>query len=96
MIGSEYAKKLEEYFNKVGRNSRNVAELGVGTNKQATLTGKVLEDEKVFGTVHIAFGDNSSMGGNVEVESHLDGILLKPTLIIDGKTIINNGEFQVN
>ena len=79
----------------MGRNARNVAELGVGTNKQATLTGNVLEDEKVFGTVHIAFGDNSSMGGKVSVESHLDGILLKPTLIIDGDTIIKDGEFQV-
>jgi len=94
--GNEYAKRLEEHFNKIGRNSRNVAELGIGTNKNAILTGNVLEDEKVYGTVHIAFGDNSSMGGKVEVESHLDGILLKPTLIIDDERIIKDGIFQVN
>ena len=93
--GCEYAKTLEEHFNKIGRNSRNVAELGIGTNKNAKIIGIVLEDEKVLGTVHIAFGDNSSMGGNVSVESHLDGILLKPTLIIDGETIMKDGEFQI-
>jgi leucyl aminopeptidase (aminopeptidase T) len=95
ITGHDYARKLAEHMDKFGKNARNVAELGIGTNKKATLIGNILEDEKVYGTVHIAFGDNSSMGGNVSVESHLDGILLKPTLIIDGKTIIKDGIFQV-
>ena len=34
----------------------NLAELGVGTNERAQLTGNVLEDEKILGTVHVAFG----------------------------------------
>ena len=79
-------------MSKFGRDGRNIAELGIGTNDKAMLTGNVLEDEKVMGTVHIALGDNKSMGGKVSVASHLDLIIKSPTLIVDGKEIIKSGE----
>ena len=65
--------------------SRNVAELGIGLNPCANLIGNVLEDEKVAGTVHIAVGDNSSFGGDVVSNVHLDGIITEPTVYVDGK-----------
>ncbi|MFH0931824.1 MAG: aminopeptidase, partial [Candidatus Zixiibacteriota bacterium] len=71
------------------------AELGIGTNDKARIIGNVLEDEKVMGTVHMAIGDNKSMGGNVSVQSHLDGILLKPTLEIDGQVIMKDGVLKI-
>src|SRR5436190_12437659 len=46
---------------------RNLAELGIGTNENATLSGNVLEDEKILGTAHVAFGTRSIIGGNVIV-----------------------------
>ncbi|MBI3950174.1 MAG: hypothetical protein HY314_06945 [Acidobacteria bacterium] len=49
-------------------------------------------DEKVMGTVHIAIGDNVSFGGQVHVSSHLDGLLKKPTLEIDGHIIMRDGQ----
>ena len=70
-----------------------VAELGIGTNEKALLCGNTLEDEKVYGTVHIAFGTNSSFGGTNKADCHMDGIILKPTLYLDGKKIIEQGEF---
>lgn len=70
----------------------NVAELGIGTNDRARITGNVLEDEKAIGTAHIAFGDNKSMGGTVRVASHLDGVILSPTVLIDGKPVLEGGE----
>jgi len=79
----------------LGENARNVAELGVGTNDRARLIGHILEDEKVMGTVHIAFGNNMSMGGKVNVPLHVDGILLKPTLEVDGKLVMKNGELLI-
>lgn len=45
-----------------------MAEFGIGTNYKAKLVGLILEDEKVFGTIHIAFGNNLSMGGRISVE----------------------------
>lgn len=89
--GGPEAEKLEGIMDKYGREARNIAELGIGLNPLAQLTGSPLEDEKVLGTVHIGMGDNSNFGGTVSVSSHLDGIFLKPTLTVDGTVIIHNG-----
>lgn len=78
-------------------NERNstLGELGIGTNMAAILNGIILEDEKVYGTVHIAFGTNTSFGGTNKADCHMDGIILKPTLYLDGRKIIDHGEFLV-
>ena len=55
----------------------------------------VLEDEKGYGTVHLAFGTNLSFGGTVKAGCHLDGVILRPTLSLDGMTVLRNGEFQL-
>ncbi|WP_258358755.1 aminopeptidase [Moorella sulfitireducens] len=86
--GGREARLLEEIFNRYGPASRNIAELGIGLNPLARLTGNVLEDEKVRGTVHIALGDNSTFGGQVEAPSHLDGILLRPRLKVDRQELL--------
>ncbi|MGE5585131.1 MAG: aminopeptidase [Bacillota bacterium] len=93
--GGRAARALEDAVARLGRPARNIAELGVGTNDRAVITGKVLEDEKVLGTVHIAIGNNVSFGGTVDVPSHLDGIILKPTLVVDGVAVIENGVLRV-
>lgn len=90
--GGADARKLEELVNQNGSKARNIAELGIGTNHQAKLTGLVLEDEKVLGTVHVALGDNHTIGGVVEVPSHLDGIILHPTLKVDDYIILKDGK----
>lgn len=74
-----------------GSRGRNLAELGIGTNDRAKITGNVLEDEKVMGTIHLAFGDNANFGGKVKVDVHLDGMVLKPTVEVDGKVIMKDG-----
>lgn len=90
--GGEAAKWLADMFISVGEGSRNIAELGIGTNDKAKVSGKLLEDEKVKGTIHIAFGNNASFGGKVEVPMHIDSILMDPSLEIDGQKIIVNGK----
>jgi len=74
---------------------RNFAELGVGTNPYAKRPDNVLEAEKIRGTVHIAVGDNSHMGGTVVADLHEDFIIPHPDLILDGKTIMKNGKFLI-
>jgi leucyl aminopeptidase (aminopeptidase T) len=76
-----------------GEQGTNLAELGVGTNEQATLTGNVLEDEKILGTVHVAFGASAGIGGTVSVPVHLDSVVLQPTLDIGGTRVIEGGRF---
>ncbi|WMJ84678.1 aminopeptidase [Oscillospiraceae bacterium LTW-04] len=78
-------------------NERNatVGELGIGTNRAAILNGIILEDEKVYGTVHIAFGTNTSFGGVNKADCHMDGIILKPTLYFDDQLIIDQGLFVI-
>jgi leucyl aminopeptidase (aminopeptidase T) len=76
-----------------GERGRNLAELGVGTNAAATLTGNVLEDEKVLGTVHVAFGASSAFGGTVTVPVHIDAVIVDPTLAIGDTIVVENGRF---
>ena len=72
-----------------------LCELGIGTNEAAILNGIILEDEKVYGTVHIAFGTNTSFGGVNKAECHMDGIVLLPTLYLDDIKVIENGVFLI-
>lgn len=74
---------------------RNLGELGVGTNDKARLTGVVLEDEKLYGTVHIAFGDNSTFGGATRAGVHIDGVILEPDLFLDGQLVVSDGKLLI-
>jgi leucyl aminopeptidase (aminopeptidase T) len=96
ILGQTEAEKLKALLLPLGKLAYNIAELGIGTNDKALLTGNVLEDEKAIGTVHIALGDNASMGGEVTAPVHLDGILLRPTLEVDGETIMADGKLLVD
>ena len=93
--GGKEAKKLTELLDKAGREARAVAEFGIGTNYKAELIGEILEDEKVYGTIHIAFGNNKSMGGNISVGSHLDGLIKMPDVYFDGKLIMQKGNLII-
>jgi leucyl aminopeptidase (aminopeptidase T) len=87
------AEVLLERLRAAGEQGTNLAELGVGTNERATLTGNVLEDEKILGTVHVAFGASAGIGGTVSVPVHLDSVVLEPTLEIGGTRVIEAGRF---
>ena len=64
----------------------NIAELGIGTNKSAKNFLNILEAEKIYGTIHMALGDNSSFGGNVRVNFHEDFILFNPNITVTTKS----------
>jgi leucyl aminopeptidase (aminopeptidase T) len=93
ITGGPEAEQLIALLEPHGRDARTVAEFGIGTNDRATLSGVILEDEKVMGTIHIAFGDNKSMGGSVRVASHLDGLVKQPTVWFDERKIMEAGRF---
>lgn len=66
---------------------RTIAEFGIGTNPAARITGVVLEDEKVFSTIHIAFGSNKPFGGVTEAGVHIDCVVMSPTVYLDGELV---------
>jgi leucyl aminopeptidase (aminopeptidase T) len=94
VTGAEGATLLE-LLTAHGRDGTNVAELGIGTNEKAILTGNILEDEKILGTAHVAFGASAAIGGTVQVPVHLDCVILEPTIEIDGELLVRAGELLV-
>jgi leucyl aminopeptidase (aminopeptidase T) len=88
----EDGAKLLELLTLHGEDGTNVAELGIGTNEEAILTGNILEDEKILGTCHVAFGASAAIGGTVQVPVHLDCVVLEPTVEVDGETIVRDGD----
>ena len=90
------ATQLENLLKSADENAYNIGELGIGTNPKARITGAVLEDEKVLGTIHIALGDNTSYsGGHTKSKTHLDGILLQPTVKADDYLIMKDGKLLI-
>ncbi|MEC0180625.1 aminopeptidase [Paenibacillus peoriae] len=71
---------------------RMLAEFGIGTNDKARITGVVLEDEKVYGTIHVAFGSNNTFGGTVAAGVHIDGVVQKPDVYLDDRLIMKAGQ----
>jgi leucyl aminopeptidase (aminopeptidase T) len=86
---------LVELLTASGDEGRTVAELGVGTNEKAELSGNVLEDEKLLGTVHVAFGASAAIGGRIQVPVHLDCVVMRPVLTVDGAEIVRDGKLLV-
>jgi leucyl aminopeptidase (aminopeptidase T) len=88
-------RRLSTVFAKYGRRESTLCELGIGTNVEARVTGNVLEDEKALGTVHVAFGNNLGFGGTNNGKIHLDGVVRRPNVWIDGTLIIKKGRFLI-
>jgi leucyl aminopeptidase (aminopeptidase T) len=91
----ETGARLMELLATGGPEGTNTAELGIGTNEKAILTGELLEDEKIFGTCHVAFGASAGIGGTVQVPVHIDCVVMRPELAIDGQVIARDGELLV-
>jgi leucyl aminopeptidase (aminopeptidase T) len=72
-----------------------VAELGVGTNGRARASGNLLEDEKILGSVHVAFGSSAGIGGAVQAAVHIDCVVLKPELTLDGEPATSGGRLLI-
>jgi leucyl aminopeptidase (aminopeptidase T) len=91
-FGPQYLERLQAH----GELGLNLAELGVGTNDCAGLTGSVLEDEKILGTVHVAFGASAGIGGTVSVPIHLDVVVLDATLTIGSTSVLDEGRYVLD
>jgi leucyl aminopeptidase (aminopeptidase T) len=77
-----------------------VGEFAFGINPKARLVQEFLETEKIKGTIHIAFGDNSDFpSGKNNSANHMDFLMSKPTVKAQTKnnqtiTHLKDGTFQ--
>jgi aminopeptidase len=91
----ENQKSFLNFLNANTGDKDRIAELGIGCNPGAEFTGSIIVDEKIFGTIHIAIGNNTgAYHGINKASSHLDMIkdMSKGRLIVDGKTIMEMGK----
>jgi leucyl aminopeptidase (aminopeptidase T) len=90
-------KISEEELDHYRKNTNNLGELGIGLNPSATIIGNMLEDEKEYGTCHIAIGANYDNDARALI--HLDGLIKEPTITVTGegfeKIIMNKGNLTI-
>jgi leucyl aminopeptidase (aminopeptidase T) len=89
--GGRDAQRLQALLEGV-ENSTNIAEFAIGTNPRSRMLGNLAEDKILRGCVHMAVGDNHTIGGAVQSEIHLDGVVLRPTVTLDGREIVRQGQ----
>jgi len=74
----------------------NVAQLAIGLNPAIPmLTGVWAQDHGAFGTVHIGIGTSANLGGTTKAACHFDGMMYRPTLRLDGRVVLENGELRI-
>jgi len=96
LTGGDQADVLRAHLEShANHNCFNVAELGVGLNPNARLTGNMLDDEGVLGTIHIGIGTSHTLGGAVVAPTHYDLLMWEPTIKVDGRTVQRNREILV-
>ena len=76
----EILKKVQNSLH-IDDMAKVVGEFAFGINPKARFVEEFLETEKMEGTVHIAFGDNTDMpGGKNTSTNHMDFMMGKPTV----------------
>lgn len=95
--GGADAKRLRDHLDRYGDDNAYMfpTEASVGINRQGMVVGSQREDKNIFGAMHFGLGTNSDVGGTIESNLHMDGVVLQPTLYVDGEKRIDRGEFLV-
>ena len=87
---------IKEYIT-IDENANRVGEFAIGTNLGLErLVGNLLQDEK-FPGIHVALGHGypEKTGSDWDSDAHLDMVVTKTTVEIDGKKIMEKGIFLV-
>jgi leucyl aminopeptidase (aminopeptidase T) len=87
--GSEARRLLRILREAKSRAAFRVGEFGIGLNPLARIRGAIIEDEGALGTAHVALGDNHRFGGENKAPIHIDMVLRRPHIELDGRTVLN-------
>ena len=96
--GGVEAERMERFL--AGLNHPDVyslTELGIGSNPRCTAAGRAgpCEDTHTLGAVSFALGADVHLGGEVRAPIHLDMTLRRPSLTLDGATLVDDGALMV-
>lgn len=93
--GGPEAWTLRNYFEKFGDKDAYYcpAEASIGINSKAMVRGNQREDKNILGSMHFGLGTNIDVGGTVHSNIHMDGVVLEPTLYVDGEMRMEDGRF---
>ncbi len=86
-------RMTEERAKEAAEAARNVGEFGMGLNPSAIISGNVLEDEKVLGTVHVAIGRDFEEQSPALI--HVDCVIRQPTVYFDGEKVMDKGRLLI-
>ncbi len=81
-------------YEKMSGDKDRVSNIVIGLNPRAELIG-FFNDRVVQGTVSIGIGANQGIGGANDTQFGHEETLRKPTLTVDGHTLISNGQIQL-
>ncbi len=95
--GGADARILRDYLAVYGDENAYMcpAEASVGVNAKAIVRGIQREDKNIMGAMHFGLGTNVDVGGSIRSKIHMDGVILEPTLYVDGVKRIDEGRFLV-
>lgn len=94
--GGKQARQLLELFDKSDSNARRFAsQFALGMNPDCRIFPDTKEVSKRLGTLHVALGDNISLGGEVQCGLHIDIVILNPTVWLDGRVVLENGKLFI-
>ena len=93
--GGKDAAIFEKWLSKFNDpNMFRLAHYSIGFNPGVTKpTGRIVEDERLFGCIEMGIGSQgaSLMGACWDAAAHTDGIVSKPTILLDGYKLEENG-----
>jgi leucyl aminopeptidase (aminopeptidase T) len=93
--GGASARVLRDYLSVYGDDNAYMcpAEASVGVNAKALVRGIQREDKNIYGAMHFGLGTNIDVGGTIRSRIHMDGVILEPTLYVDGEMRMEDGRF---
>jgi aminopeptidase len=91
-------REFARYVFHTDGNSSRVGEFAIGTNTGLKkLIYNLLQDEK-FPGVHVAFGSSlpAKTGATWDSKAHVDGVIIRPSIYVDGETLMDKGGFRLD
>lgn len=95
--GGREAHTLRRILESLGDDAvYTIAQLAVGLNPECHgFNGWFSNDHGVYGSAHIGIGTSENLGGTSRAPVHFDVMMSSPTLLLDGKPVVQDGQVLI-